>query len=183
MITFIAFEFDNNTKYKLKQIQAVLKKYSNKGRWVDYNNFHITIKYLGKTDKNHFSKIEKIMYNIKETYKASNYIIENINHFKGNGSYRVVWLGLKGDKNKLVNINKTISKELCLLNYKVDNRKYKPHITLGRDVSFDISLEELNLKLKDLIRFEVKLNRIALMNSEIIENKRVYTKILGCKLD
>ncbi|PKM70640.1 MAG: RNA 2',3'-cyclic phosphodiesterase, partial [Firmicutes bacterium HGW-Firmicutes-18] len=61
MRLFIAFDFDEDTTRKISDIQNVLKKNAEKGRWPYYKNIHLTIKFIGEVDSHYLPEIEKTL--------------------------------------------------------------------------------------------------------------------------
>jgi len=182
MKTFIALEFDDEFKNRLKSIQNILKEHSYKGRWVNAENFHLTVKFLGETKEDHLEKVDELLESIKNNYNTYYYSLGNLGFFKGNKSLRVVWLGLVGDIERLSMMSKCINEKVKVLGYEIEKRIFKPHITLGREITFDVALDILNEELTELLKYNFKLNKISLMKSEVIEEKRVYKPIISYKL-
>ena len=182
MKTFIALEFDNEFKVRLQEIQNKLKKHSLKGRWVNPQNFHLTVKFLGETSEETVKNLDEILNQLHKEYKQYNFSLGNLDFFKGKESLRVVWLGLVGDITELSMMSKDLNEKVNTLGYEIEKRKFRPHITLGRDVILDTELNNFNEELDDLLKYDLKLDKISLMKSEVIENRRVYTSIISYKL-
>jgi 2'-5' RNA ligase len=173
MRVFYAVTFDSETKEKLKTIGNLVELSSEKGRFTDYLNYHITIEFIGEV------KDEKRLEILKN-------ILENINispmklRFNKLGSFnrrnkKIVWLGLEKDKelNRIHNNLKNLLKEN---NFKVEERLFTPHLTIGRQVVLKEELEEISFK---EVKAEVK--SIALMESKRINGELVYKPIKEVK--
>lgn len=182
MKTFIALELNNEVKVKLGDIQNILKQYSLKGNYVCNDNFHITLKYLGETSQSQCENIIKILNKVSYDFKMINLEFNKLSSFKKEEILRVVWVGLNGETHKLNVLNKTIENKIDKLGYKKEKRKYKPHITLGRNIEFSKSLEDLNKLLFLKLKYMFNAQYICLMKSELIDGKRVYTHIKKFRL-
>lgn len=182
MRTFIALDFSEEVKLKMGSIQKKLRQNSTKGSWTYIDNFHITLKFLGTTNPQNLDGIKTILGDIAKKSVPLKISLDNLGFFPGKDSIRVVWIGMKGDIEQLKGINYNIEKKLVSLGVKKEPRKYMPHITLGRNVVFDNTL----YKVKDIFEkekpYDFTISSISLMNSENIDNKRIYTPIATFKL-
>ncbi len=79
------------------------------------------------------------------------------------------WAGLCEDK-LLLNLQHEVEYKLALCGFEMDERKYHPHITLGREVVTDSKPWQIEL-------FGETVTSIELMKSEHIGGKLTYTSI------
>lgn len=178
MRSFIALEFDNDLKRKLYSIQENLKKEIIKGSWVSYDNFHLTLKFLGNIDRETVVDIDKVLKNISENYNGIQLSLYKLGYFKGNKNIRVLWVGTKGDIKLLDSLNKDLENQMESLNFKKETRPFKPHITIARRVVFKENFHHI----KEEIDYDFVLNKITLMKSEDIMGKRIYTPLKSYNL-
>ena len=57
---------------------------------------------------------------------------DGIGTFPPRGTPRVVWVGLSGDRASLMTLHAALSTALKKREFKLDEKAYAPHITLGR---------------------------------------------------
>jgi len=121
--------------------------------------------------------IEKIKKCIDETASNQNnfqlYFNKIGNFPRGNKS--IIWIGLKED-DKLNTLYKNIENELEKVNIKKEERKFTPHITLGRQIVLN---EDFN-KLREEISVEslpILVDKISLMESTRINGELKYIPI------
>jgi 2'-5' RNA ligase len=78
-------------------------------------------------------------------------------------------------------INRTLTDELKKFEFKIEEKEYKPHLTLGRRVyvkkDFNIAQFENGIPI-----LEMDVNYISLMKSERINGKLVYTEVYRSEL-
>lgn len=182
MRTFVALEFDKNTKKLLSKIQKNIRNNSSKGRWVYVDNFHLTVKYLGNTTPHHVEDISKILNNISKNKTKIKLSLDELGFFRGENILRVVWLGLNGEVQKIDSLSKEIDNKITALGFAKNNKKYIPHITLGRNVLFDSNLHKINELISNDLKYSFNIDTLTLMNSEEIDGKRIYTPIKKFKL-
>lgn len=176
MRLFIAFDFDENTVRKISDIQKVLKKSAEKGRWPYYRNIHLTIKFIGEVDDQYLPEIEKTLDEAFEglNVKPMTFQFDKLEFFRGKGNIRVAWIGLRGDTKYLAFLHNTIDHNLAGIGLKKETKAYIPHITVGRDIFFDSSLFELNEGLKNLLEYQLSIKSATLYQSVQSGGKRVY---------
>lgn len=180
MRAFIAVKISDDTKSEVCKFQVSLKNYAIKGRWTHKDNFHITLKFLGEIDIDDVSKIKN---SIKSAVRGINPFIVRLNrigYFKGNDELRVLWIGMEYNDN-LVKLHHNIDEELSKVGFKREDRTFKPHITIARDISMIINIEEIN-KLFQIKYDSFLIDEIFLMESKIEDNKRKYIPLFSIPL-
>ncbi|NLX63067.1 MAG: RNA 2',3'-cyclic phosphodiesterase [Tissierellia bacterium] len=183
MRAFIAFDFPEELKSKLYEIQNLLKNISNKGSWVNKNNFHLTLKFLGEIDLTYVEDINKILKNISEQTRPLNIKLNELGYFnKRDNEYRVLWTGLDGDLNRLNSVYNLLEGEMDKIGFPRERRKFSPHITLVRRFKSNLDFNKIKEYVKPYLESQYVLDNLVLMKSEVIMNKRVYTPIVSYKL-
>ncbi len=184
MRMFVGVEFNKELKLKLKSTQEIIKQYSRKGSWVNEDNFHITLKFLGKVDKKHVDEIGKVIENLSNKYAPIKLGLEGLGYFNNRkGEIRVLWVGLSGEVDKLVELYKYIDEETVKLGFSREKRSFNPHITLGRRIIFQKPFYEIKDIIYENLEYKFTLDTISLLKSEEIMKKRVYTPIKSNKLE
>ncbi|MCX7714419.1 MAG: RNA 2',3'-cyclic phosphodiesterase [Clostridia bacterium] len=170
MRLFIAINFDDEIKDQLNDITQNLKTNSEYGNFTRRENLHLTLVFIGESQN--VSAIKKAMDSVcAQSFEIS---ISALGKFKRTGG-DIYWLGVK--KHQILS---DIYKQLhnCLLRegFSLENREYKPHLTLGREVklkdSFDREYFQKNIK-----DINVPVSKISLMKSERLDGKLTYTEI------
>ncbi|MDP3386151.1 MAG: RNA 2',3'-cyclic phosphodiesterase [Eubacteriales bacterium] len=176
MRLFIAYDFDESTIKKISDIQNVLKKNAEKGRWPYFRNIHLTLKFIGEVDSQYLPEIEKTL---DDTFEGMNikpmiFQFDKLAFFRGNGNIRIAWVGLRGETKFLELLHQTIDDNLAAIGLKKENKPYIPHITIGRDIFFDSSLFELNEALKNHFEHQLRIGSATLYQSIQTGGKRIY---------
>ncbi len=109
---------------QLESVDADLK-------FVETENIHLTLKFLGDTNDDLVTKIKGVM---EESVKGIGpFTIK----FKGAGVFpspkylRVVWVGIE-DPSKLETIAKSLDEKLVPLGFRRDEHGFSPHVTIAR---------------------------------------------------
>lgn len=182
MRTFITLEFDKKTKEEIMKVQNFIRENSTRGRFKYIDNFHLTLKFLGETD---FEKIDLIHRDLSVKLKDFN---EFKLCFTGIGAFgigdviKTIYIKTCGSTEVLENIVKIIDRTAYSFGFKMENR-YTPHVTIAQDVELKFTFNELQDRLKNKFYREVFFNRVVIMKSEQIGNRRVYTPLKTILLD
>lgn len=175
-------EFDEKLKDKLSNIQSNIKEEAIKGSWVPYDNFHLTLKFLGDIKLEDVPKIDKSIKNICTKFNPIHLTLDRLGFFEGNENIRVLWLGTRRDTKALSTLHRRLEDEMVKIGFKRENRRFKPHITLARRVVLKKDFYELKDQLNKEMDYDFTLSKIKLMKSEEIMGKRVYTPLKSYKL-
>lgn len=174
MRLFIAILFTKEIKDKLNQEIEELKDFSVKGNFVDYHNLHLTLSFLGELNSDIQAKeamSRAIMYSGIKEFTIT---IKGLGKF-GRREGDILWAGIEHNE-YLYRLQKSLTKELLTLGVKVEDREYKPHLTLARKAIMqeEFSMNEFSIKTPSMSQ---NVNKISLMKSERINGRSIYTEI------
>lgn len=177
MRVFIAIEFKNEVKEFLHKVQEEVKNKSLKGNFTRYNNFHLTLKFIGNVTQKQINDLTDLIDETASKVKPFTFKMGDLGVFKRSNK-SIVWLGItKGNRN-LQNIFNYLEDIVEYYDFEKDNRKYKPHITLAREVVFgDEGI--INIPLYDK---EIEVNSISLMLSHRVNGILTYDCIYNKKM-
>ena len=99
--------------------------------WVNEDNLHFTLKFLGKTETSEIANVTETLEQIAQTTKAFDITIENLGIFGSRYQPRVIWAGIEKSVS-LLSLGENILNKLDKLGFKRDRQNFVPHITLGR---------------------------------------------------
>ncbi len=131
MRSFIAIELPETTKLSLAELQQEFKNCGTDIRWVKPENIHLTLKFLGNIEEKNVSSIVKKIEGACNKYTAFSLEISGVGVFPNTKSPRVLWVGVIG--NEVFNgLQQEIESGMASLGFQRENRKFIPHLTLGR---------------------------------------------------
>ena len=166
MRLFIAVNFNDDTKNKLLTLRDELRSNSTKGNFTLFENIHLTLAFLGECNARQVETIKSVMD--ATSFKPFDLIIKRIGRFR-RGSDDIWWAGVR-ENNILLDLHRNLTAELCAKGFQLDNRKYSPHITLGREIVTEASPRQIE-------PFGETVSKIELMKSERIRGKLTYTAV------
>lgn len=172
----------------LAQIQTHLKYSGADVKWVEKDNIHLTLKFLGEISDEKLKKIESILDTIGGSVRTFQISIKDIGAFPKIDYPRVVWVGLdKGaDESKL--LAEKIDEELSKIGFEKESRPFAAHLTVGR-VRSPKNKEALKEKMLSFqgpgsgVRGPAQaVSSIILFQSKLTPKGPIYTKLHESKL-
>ncbi len=149
------------------KIQKIKKEFDKAtfGKWVELNNLHFTIKYLGDVDK---EKIPQIKDSLKDLLlpEQSQLIVKGLSVLPKSGVPRILYAGIENKDKTLYKNSQLIDARLSELGFEWEARDFMPHITLLRLKS---STNDFKFLLKQYSQYEF--DAIDSYKIELIESK------------
>ncbi|HHV99951.1 MAG TPA: RNA 2',3'-cyclic phosphodiesterase [Clostridiaceae bacterium] len=175
MRLFIAINFDDQMKNRLHEITQKLKSVSNRGNFTRKENFHLTVVFIGETNK--INIVKQIMDKIcAEPFDIT---IGRLGKFQRNGG-DIYWVGVENNE-YLSAIYNQLAEELASAGFNIEKRSFRPHLTLGREVILSEKFDEKAFS-NTISPMTIRVERISLMKSERINGVLTYTEVYGKEL-
>jgi 2'-5' RNA ligase len=130
--TFIAFKLPENILSGLQKTQESIQKSGLRLKWVRPKNIHLTLKFLGNVDGINIDRIHTAMKNSAKQQPPMSLAAKGIGVFPNIKRPRVLWAGISGDTDVLIDFQKALDKELEMTGFPREKRPYKGHLTLAR---------------------------------------------------
>ena len=182
--TFIAIELPETVVAFVIRIQETLKSYRFKIRWVQPENMHLTLKFLGDIKREGRVKIEDAISDAAKDYGSMQFSVKGMGVFPSVKKPRVVWCGLKGDTASLADLQGRLDEKLIDVGFSKEKRPFKGHLTLGR-AKGPVSPGKIIDAMKEISGFESKpfqVEAIALISSDLKPSGAVYTRLKSISL-
>ena len=179
MRLFIAILFNEEVKASLYDTVTKLKQITKGGTFTEKENLHLTVNFIGETKR--LEEVKEAMRFALKGAGAESFplYIDGFGRFKRQDG-DIYWIGVQKE-NMLWQIQKELVKELRATGfYDIDDREYKPHLTLGRRIKVDDTFDRRAFE-EEIVPLQMKVERISLMKSDRIEGRLTYTEIF--KLD
>jgi 2'-5' RNA ligase len=169
----------------LKLISSLKSRLSNENiKWTNPDNIHITLSFLGDTEENLIKVIKSILKEKCEGSGKFELIIRGSGVFRNLNDPRIIWIGIEPSE-KLMRLNGFIMKGLKELGIKMEERPFKPHLTIGRikHLNDKESLEALMEKYQDSEIQRIRVNEVILYESILLQSGPVYKPITRFNLE
>ena len=178
MRLFIAINFNDDIKEELENNIEDLRDEAKRGNFSLTDNLHLTLAFIGELDKRNLQTVKDAMIYAVSNFEYGPFEISlgDFGRFKGRrGGEYLYWRGLS-DSKELKQLQRSLVKQLEYLDIPVDNKPFRPHITLARSCTLYEDFDEEYYR-DGLFDEQMTVRPIELMQSEVINGRTVYTTI------
>ncbi len=172
------------TKEISSLIDLLQHKFSHSGiKWVEKNNYHITLKFLGLAPSYFINSIDLAILESIGDFPRFDIQLSGCSFF-GSPRPQVLWLGLKETGNLEI-LQDRIQAGLYQLGFERESGPFKPHLTVGR-IKFLKSAPEFKQTLRQYAdKFEqtLSINKIELFESKLMPAGPQYTVLKQYRLN
>jgi 2'-5' RNA ligase len=132
MRTFIAIELSEEIRSALGQVQSHLKYAGADVKWVNPQNIHLTLKFLGEVDEKKLEKVKTALDGVAASSRAFELSLKEIGAFPAVDHPRVVWVGLDKGSDESKALAQNIDESLSKIGFQKETRPFAAHVTIGR---------------------------------------------------
>jgi len=147
-------------------------------KWVDLENVHITLKFLGEVQDDKIPAVRSKLKFISKMFNEFESLLKGVGIFKDYYHPKVLWFGLR-NCNEFERIKNEIENSLGDLGFEVDYKKFTPHLTVGRfkDPGSVKELQKLVNSNQDLYFQPIPVKELILFES-LLKNEGPEYKII-----
>jgi 2'-5' RNA ligase len=180
--TFVALELSDVLKEGILATIESLRASGVRASWCRRASMHLTLKFLGDVD-------EELVSDVVEAVRAGasgvpGFTIESdgrLGAFPSPARARVLWLGIE-PVDALFDLHAGIDRELARAGFPPDERRYRPHVTLGRlRAAPPAGLAEL-LRRLEAPRGAVRVDEVLVMKSMLRPDGAVHETLAAVPL-
>ncbi len=176
--SFIAIEISKEAKNEISRIINILKDNSNGIKWVNPENLHLTIKFLGSIPEDHIAEIsEKIK---KTVLNIPKFIISlgMLGAFPSWRSPRVVYIDLKAGGEKVKHLVEKIENAMEKIGFEREKRIFSPHIAVGRVKNMKNMKNFSQQVVKNMVNStQMSINSVFLKKSILMSDGPIYSTL------
>lgn len=186
--SFIAIELPPAVKQELTTLEGVLKKRSPLVvRWVDPQGIHLTLKFLGDVASDRIDEINMAIDEATQGLSPFRLELQEVGAFPNLDRAQVVWVGMKGELDKLAYLQKQIESNTEQLGFPREERAFTPHLTLGRVRNY--TSPDDRKKLGQILAQTpfassqiITVESVNLMKSQLTNSGAIYTQLYASQL-
>ena len=130
--TFIAVEVSPAIRTRLVAMQREFASTAQEVKWVEEENLHVTLKFLGQVDEREVHTVCRLVQEAVAGQAPFDMTVAGIGAFPNAKRPRVIWAGVTAGGPELIRIHADLERALRAQGYPREDRPYTPHITLGR---------------------------------------------------
>jgi RNA 2',3'-cyclic 3'-phosphodiesterase len=183
--TFIAIDPGKAVRDRLIALQDHLARTGADVRWVEAENLHLTLLFLGEVDQRELTPVCRAVAEVARRLAPFPISIEGAGAFPNARRPRTLWVGVGIGAAEVCTLHDALEEPLLQLGcYRREARPYTPHLTLGR-VKGDSAGDELAKALTKYATWtagEAVVEGVHVMGSELTYNGPVYTVLSRAKL-
>ena len=179
MRIFIGISLSQEEKSYLKKTQDALKSSITKGTLTHFDNFHITLKYIGNATNNEVDDVMNILDEVASNTMSFSIKIGDFGIFKRKNN-SIMWVGITKGKTHLSRLYHKIETACVNNGFEPEGRKYKPHITLGKKIEFSNGHQMVDIP---YYPYDVNVSKITLFESNRVDGVLTYTPIYNVNLN
>lgn len=178
MRLFVAIDINDDVRKAVADLQRLLKGKMRNGnglKWVEPENMHLTLKFLGETDE---KQLDEIIAAIEIACVGKNPFEFDLPALGTFGRpAKVLWLGSEKPKDELIKLAADIEEALSQLGFEKEDRPFSAHLTLGRikDGGVDRNLRQLLKNWPPLQIPHVTADSVCLYKSQLTQDGPLYT--------
>ncbi|MGD9128844.1 MAG: RNA 2',3'-cyclic phosphodiesterase [Planctomycetia bacterium] len=130
--TFIAVEIDTAVRSKASEVIQRLGRTSSEIKWVEPESMHLTLKFLGDVSLTETSRICDAVAEAVKEIKPFDMEMAGVGAFPNIHRPRTIWLGADEGTDEIVALQEAIDHGMKNLGFRLESRRFQPHLTLGR---------------------------------------------------
>ncbi len=183
--TFVAINPGTPIRDRLVSLQENLARTGADVKWVEHDNLHLTLLFLGEVDQRNLTAVCRAVAAATATQPAFPMTVEEAGAFPNARRPRTLWVGVGSGSQEVCALHDAVESALLDLGcYRREERGFTPHLTLGR-VKADHAADELAAALAkhgDWCAGEAAVREVLVMGSELTGQGPVYTVLSRAKL-
>ncbi len=176
--SFIALELSEEVKKQLSELLEKLQRTNAAVKWVEPENLHLTLKFLGEVPQEKIEQVKSALSEIALSVSPFSFTVRGVGGFPSLSRPRVLWIGVE-ETPELMRLQKTVEQEMEKLGFPPEERPYHPHITIGRVKSMT-GMEKVRAILTEkakLVFGVVLVNHLILFRSDLSKEGPTYTPL------
>lgn len=185
---FIAIELSEELKASLARLQGLIKLGSESYvKWVDPQGMHLTLKFLGNISVDKVTAISEAVAEVARSAAPFRLELTEFGAFPNTKAPRVAWVGLGGDLESLLRLQRGIDQALIPLGFAAEARAFSPHLTLGRvrDQAAPQEQRKLGQRIASLVvpgQPPLYVDKVSLMRSQLTSKGAIYSRLSVAEL-
>jgi 2'-5' RNA ligase len=183
--TFIAVDIGKTIRDRAVALQEKLAQTGAAVKWVEPQNIHVTLLFLGEVEDREVPAVCRAVADETRTHLPFRLSIEGVGCFPNPRRPRIVWIGVGEGTQELCALHDGLEPPLLDLGcYRREERKYTPHITLGRVKSAGPTdtLGPALVKHAGWQGGQLLVNETLVMSSELTSQGPIYAVLSRAKL-
>lgn len=130
--SFIAVELSPDVRGRAQQLIQRLRVTDARVHWVENQNLHLTLKFLGEIESLEIPGICRQLQQAVAEIESFDLEFHGVGAFPDASNPRTIWLGVRAGGEAMVALHQRVEGALTEFGFRVEGRRFRPHVTLGR---------------------------------------------------
>ena len=181
--SFIAIELPEEARSGLGKLRNELERVEHAFvKWVNPEGIHLTLKFLGSIPSKQVAEVGEAMEGATREISPFHLEISGLGAFPNLKQPRVLWVGISGELDKLLGLQRNIDSALSPLGFTKEKRPFVPHLTLAR-IRERASPGERRIFGELVVstifedKYHIAVDAISLMRSQLTPAGAIYTRL------
>jgi len=183
--TFVAVEIDAAVRAAADELIRQLAESGADVKWVEPENLHVTVKFLGEVDSRQLHQICRAVEAAVASQPPFDLEVRRAGAFPNARRPRTLWLGAGRGGEELAAVAREVDKQLQRLGYPRESRRFHAHLTLGRVRQGGAASGRLAELLAEQAEFQAGTSRVAeavVFSSQLSRGGPVYEPLGRARL-
>lgn len=183
--TFIAVEAVDGVHAKAQTAIERLRPHIANVKWVEPENLHWTLQFLGDLKDEELAEACRRIQKVVAQVEPFSMTAAGVGAFPQVDRPRVLWLGAAEGSEPFCELQSAIEKNLEGMGFRGENRRFVPHLTLGRVGPGGGSAKQFVEELNDVSNFaggQMFVDEVVVYSSEPQRSGPKYTPLAHLKL-
>ncbi len=176
--SFVALELSEEVRGRLVTLLHRLQRTSAAVKWVEPENLHLTLKFLGEVPEERIDLVAETLKTVAQATEPFSFTVKGVGGFPDLRRPRVLWVGVEAVQ-PLVRLQQIVEKAMERLGFAPEGRAYHPHITIGRvkTMAGMEKVREILSEYEDVKFGEVFVSHLTLFRSDLSREGPTYTPL------
>ncbi len=177
---FVGIPIAPSVRGSIEKLMKSLRNQVDGVKWIDTQNLHVTLKFLGDVPMNELHRIIAAVEQGAASAEAFDLEFCGCGVFPDRTNPKTIWIGTTIGSEELTTAATAIENELFKLGYPKENRRFSPHLTIGRakrDVSVSETLSTFLDEKKEFPFGSFGVDEVVVYSSELTRNGPIYDEL------
>jgi len=176
--SFVALPIPGNIRDHLARLHESVPHAAGRVTWVKADAIHLTCVFLGDIEVDQVVPITAALEEAASSMESFVTCLDGVGAFPNFRNPRTVWVGYEEGAREVVELKRRVDSALEPLGFEPDQRRFHPHVTLGRVKQQGDSKEFEKAAASWVLPFENWITRnMILFQSELTKNGPIYSPL------
>lgn len=185
--TFIAIAASESVRSGALAAADRLRRVAEDVKWVEAESLHWTLQFLGDIDDADIAEVCRRVGDVAAATPSFSLAVQGVGAFPDTLRPKTLWVGAGAGGKLLAALQAAIDARLADLGFRRDQRRYVPHLTIGRvggrGHSANPALTDRLAKLTDYPIGEMPVREVTIYASRLARTGAAYTVLATLELD